>query len=74
LRILSFAAGVATSVPQLGNVMSLTGSFVTATVGFLLPAVSHTLLLYNQLSRFTIAANIIFLFSGLVVLFAGVYT
>jgi hypothetical protein len=36
--------------------------------------VAHTLLLYNQLSRFTIAANIIFLFAGLLVLFSGVYT
>jgi hypothetical protein len=54
--------------------MSLTGSFVTATIGFLLPAVSHTLLLYNQLSRYTIVANIIFLFAGLLVLFSGVYT
>ncbi|CAB4018072.1 Hypothetical predicted protein [Paramuricea clavata] len=74
ILILTISAGIAASVPQLGNVMSLAGSFVTATVGFLLPAVSHTLLLYNQLSRFTIVANIIFLFSGLVVLFAGVYT
>ncbi len=54
--------------------MSLGGSLVTATVGLLLPAVSHTLLLYNQLSRFTIAANILFLFCGLFVLIAGVYT
>jgi hypothetical protein len=71
---LSFVAGIAASVPQLENIMSLVGSFVTATVGFLLPAVAHTLLLYKQLSRFTIVANMIFLFSGLIVLFAGVYT
>jgi hypothetical protein len=32
---LSFVAGVAASVPQLENTMSLVGSFVTATVGFL---------------------------------------
>ena len=43
---LSFVAGIAASVPQLENIMSLVGSFVTATVGFLLPAVAHTLLLY----------------------------
>ena len=69
-----FAAAITASVPQLGNVMSLAGSFVTATVGFLFPSVTHTLLLYNQLSRFTIAANILFFFSGLVILFSGVYT
>ena len=57
-----FAAAITASVPQLGNVMSLAGSFVTATVGFLFPSVTHTLLLYNQLSRFTIAANILFFF------------
>ncbi|CAB4006713.1 Hypothetical predicted protein, partial [Paramuricea clavata] len=74
ILVLTLSAGIAANVPQLGNVMSLVGSFVTATVGFLLPAVAHTLLLYNQLSRYTIVANIIFLFAGLLVLFSGVYT
>ncbi|XP_028406640.1 proton-coupled amino acid transporter 1-like [Dendronephthya gigantea] len=72
--LLTFAAAFTASIPQLGNVISLAGSFVTGTIGFLLPAVAHTLLLYNQLSRFTIITNVIFLLCGLFVLFAGVYT
>ncbi|XP_028406627.1 proton-coupled amino acid transporter 1-like isoform X2 [Dendronephthya gigantea] len=72
--LLTSSAAFTASVPQLGNVFSLVGSFVAATIGLLLPAVAHTLLLYDRLSRFTILTNVIFLFCGLFVLFAGVYT
>jgi uncharacterized membrane protein required for colicin V production len=71
---LSLPAAIGASVPQLANVISLCGSVVATPVAFVLPAVAHTLLLYNQLSRFTIAANIFFLFCGVFFLIAGVYT
>ena len=74
MLIITCSAAISACVPQLGNIMSFCGSFVAISAGFLLPAATHTLLLYKQLSRFTIAANLVFLFCGILVLIAGVYT
>ena len=74
MLVITFSAAISACVPQLGNVISFCGSFVAISAGFLLPAATHTLLLYKQLSRFTIAANIIFSFCGIFILIAGVYT
>lgn len=67
-------AAISASFPQLANEMSFAGSFVTAIVGFLFPGISHTLLLYHDLSRFAILSNILFVLLGFLLLFVGVYS
>ena len=72
--VLTFAAGITASVPELGNIMSLSGNLTNPTLSLIFPAIGHIALFYKTASRITIAKDIALLFCGLTILVIGIYT
>lgn len=68
-----FTAGITSAAPQLGNFMSLAGTFTNPTLSLIFPAVGHIALFYRTQSRISLAKDVALLLCGLLILGTGLY-